>query len=84
MFTALELPGVYARPDLGRVWCLDHVEASFAADGALVVENPTDYPARVRILRETAAQAACPLDELWFLQFPVHDIAPRERKSMRA
>lgn len=61
--TAAELPGVYARPDLGRVWCLDHVEAEWStpACSVLRIHNPTRFPATVRVLVETAAEAACPL-----------------------
>ena len=83
LLTALELPGVYARPDLGRVWCLDHVEARLAADGSLVVENPTAFPARVRLLVESHTDTASSLGDLWFLRAPMLDLAPGERRSLR-
>lgn len=55
-----ELPGVYARRDLRKVWCLDHVEAEWVGD-ELQIRNPTPYPARVKILIEDADAAAHPL-----------------------
>ncbi|MCC5843449.1 MAG: hypothetical protein JJU05_04280 [Verrucomicrobia bacterium] len=53
--TCAELPGVYARPDTGDIWCLDAVEADWMEDArrALRIHNPTPFPARVRILIET-------------------------------
>lgn len=43
LLTAVELPSVYVRPDLKRVWCLDHVEAQIQQKSVclpLVSENP--------------------------------------------
>lgn len=51
LLTFAELPGVYCRPDLGKVWALDHVGA--VLDGSILrLHNPTDFPARVRVLIE--------------------------------
>lgn len=54
--TCAELPGVYARPDTGDLWCLDAVEAKWAdtTRRRLRIQNPTTWPARVRVWSETA------------------------------
>ena len=51
LLTFAELPGVYCRPDLGKVWALDHVEAVLNGT-ELRLHNPTEFPARVRVLIE--------------------------------
>ena len=58
-----ELPGVYARHDLSKVWCLDNVEAEWEGD-ALRLHNPTPFPARVKVWIEDAAEASTPLTVL--------------------
>lgn len=49
--TCAELPGVYARTDTGRIWCLDAVEAEWTDETrtTLTLRNPTQWPARVRV-----------------------------------
>ncbi len=64
MLTFTEVPGVYAEPDTGRIWCIDHVRAAWADDAerdALTLHNPTPFDARVTVLAESAAQRAQPL-----------------------
>jgi hypothetical protein len=58
-----ELPGVYARSDLRKVWCLDNVEAEWVGE-VLRLTNPTPYPARVNVWIEDADQAAKPMPVL--------------------
>ncbi|MCC5843003.1 MAG: hypothetical protein JJU05_02000 [Verrucomicrobia bacterium] len=58
-----ELPGVYARSDSRKIWCLDNVEAEWEGD-TLRLRNPTPYPARVKVWIETAEDAAKPLPVL--------------------
>ncbi len=57
--TCAELPGVYAQPDTGRIWCIDHVEAAWEGNGraALRLYNPTSYSAEVRVMAESSATA---------------------------
>ncbi|MCC5847278.1 MAG: hypothetical protein JJU29_04215 [Verrucomicrobia bacterium] len=57
--TRAELPGVYARPDTGAVWCLDAVEAAWTDDArnALRIQNPTAWPARVRVWFENGVRS---------------------------
>jgi hypothetical protein len=60
-----EIPGVYVRTDTAFVFTFDHVEARVRerAPGRLVVavKNPTSVDAAVRVLGESAAEAARPL-----------------------
>ncbi|MDW8309953.1 MAG: hypothetical protein RMK20_11330, partial [Verrucomicrobiales bacterium] len=79
LLTAVELPGVYVRPDLGRVWCLDHVEAGLRGD-ALWVRNPTAFPARVRVLCETASGAQRPLPAFWFTNALAVELPPQAER----
>ncbi len=59
MLTWCDLPGVYAQPDTGLIRTLDHVQAAWTDDSRRILRlaNPTPYPARVRLLVETAAEA---------------------------
>lgn len=75
MLSALELPGIYVRPDLDRVWCLDHVEAEIRSD-RLAITNPTAFPARVRLCLETAGQAGKALDDCWFAGCQMVEMPP--------
>lgn len=64
LLTIAELPGVYARPDTGEVWSLDHIEARLEGS-RLVLLNPTSYPAEVRVLVENSASSRTnPVGEL--------------------
>lgn len=56
MLTWCDLPGVYAQPDTGLLGVLDHVQAAWTDDSRrrLRLVNPTTFPARVRVLVETA------------------------------
>ncbi|MEM1213141.1 MAG: hypothetical protein AAGI68_12695 [Planctomycetota bacterium] len=60
LLTRVELPGVYVHLDRG--WCvaLDHVRAT-VEDDQLVIENPTPFPARVKLLIEDHPSAQQPL-----------------------
>ncbi|MDX6767579.1 MAG: hypothetical protein SFU85_12410 [Candidatus Methylacidiphilales bacterium] len=59
MLTWSDLPGVYAQSDTGLICCLDHILAEWMDSGrhSLRLTNPTDFPARVKILAETAEGA---------------------------
>jgi len=50
---AAELPSVYVRRDLRRVWSLDVIEAELQKDGNLRLTNPTKMTAKVRICFDT-------------------------------
>lgn len=66
LLTVAELPGVYSRPDIGRVWCLDHVEAEIAGD-SLILKNPTGHDAEVRVLVESRPSKLLARADLWRL-----------------
>ncbi len=79
MLTWCDLPGVYAQPDTGLIRCFDHVQAEWsdASRTALVIKNPTAFPARVRIQIETTTGArACVLPPNYAAGLPVVDISP--------
>lgn len=79
MLTWCELPGVYAQPDTGLVCALDHVRATWA-DGSrrhLRLSNTTAFPARVRLLVETAGQArSCSLPQNFAASLPQVAVPP--------
>jgi len=53
LLMAAELPSVYVRRDLRRVWSLDVIEAELQKDCTLQLMNPTKMTAKVRICFET-------------------------------
>jgi hypothetical protein len=64
MLTWADIPGIYLQPDTRVLAVCDHVEVEPLEQAgqltALKVHNPTRFPARVKYLIETAAQAAQP------------------------
>jgi len=59
MLTWADLPGVYAQPDTGLIRSLDHVQAEWADSTrtTLRLTNMTPFPARVRVMVESAVHA---------------------------
>jgi len=82
LLTAAGLPGIYAQPDTGLIRCLDHVEADWgdSARTALRVTNPTAFPARVRMMVETASALSGPLPAHFALRLPVCEIPPGQTR----
>ena len=79
LLTIAELPGVYAHPDTGEVWSLDHVEARME-DSRLVLHNPTPNPAEVRVLVEDSTAArTTPMSEV---NLQVVALAPGESTTL--
>ncbi len=79
LLTCAELPGIYAQPDTGRIWSLDHVHAAWAdaARTALVLHNPTSFAAQVRVHCETAAAArTAPLVRDYAASLPMIALPP--------
>lgn len=62
---ALEIPGIYLRTDLERLYVFDHVKAHILKSNTkgltLAVANPTPFDAVVTLLCEDASGAARPL-----------------------
>jgi hypothetical protein len=76
LLTHLEVPGVYARRDLARVWAIDRVQASWiekAGTRQLCVVNPTRWPARISVMIDDGPGASRRAQQL------VLDVAPGER-----
>ncbi|MCH8526988.1 MAG: hypothetical protein LAT79_07510 [Kiritimatiellae bacterium] len=86
LLSYLELPGVVAQPDTGLVSCLDHVHAEWVDPDrhALRITNPTRYPARVRLLLETAGSAkSTPMNPGDVETLPVVHLEPGEQIILR-
>jgi len=78
VLTWLEIPGVYAIPSRGVVCVSDHVNASLD-QGELILENPTAYPARVKVMIESEDDLKKPLGMLWQDKFKLVSVQPGER-----
>lgn len=78
LMMAMEIPGIYVRTDLGRIYVFDHVEARFLGHGAagtkLEVTNRTGFDAQVSVFAEGAAAAAKPLGYTAFIHWPKVEI----------
>lgn len=75
MLTWLEVPGIYIDIDSNRIWTSDHVNA-YIAGNKLRIENPTVYPARVKLLAETAEHRARTLGLWWQDMLKTVSVAP--------
>jgi hypothetical protein len=67
MLTAIEIPGLYVRPDLGIVVAFDHITAEVLENGPAEMKvsltNSTVFAAAVRILSEDGNEVRKPLSE---------------------
>lgn len=70
---SLEIPGIYVRTDIARLYVFDHVNASIVKRTdkylAIRITNPTAYDAIVTICSENALEAEHPLGDNAFLQW---------------
>lgn len=68
---ALEIPGIYVRKDLKKLFVFDHVTATLTEDkdkqACLQITNPTPHDATVTILTEDAIEATIQLKDNAFL-----------------
>lgn len=64
---ALEIPGIYVRTDLGKVYTFDHVVVKeirkMGNKMKLVLHNPTKFDALVTLFAENGDQAGAPLGD---------------------
>ncbi len=71
---AVELPGIYVRTDIDRMFVFDHVTAKVLkrdkSGVTLEIKNPTAFDASVSILIENKEQAGKPLGYTSFLNWP--------------
>lgn len=70
---ALEIPGIYIRTDLGRLYVFDHVQAQITGNDSeqvtISLTNPTTHDAQVTVFAENGAQSKKPLGDNAFLSW---------------
>ena len=74
MLTTAEIPGVYVNTDTKRVVVFDHVTAQLEGD-RLIIHNPTQFDADVKVLIENNAAASRALG-IWTLKNAKHLAVP--------
>jgi len=83
MLTWSEVPGVYAIPERGVLCVSDHVNAHMEG-GSIIIDNPTIYPARVKVLIETEEDLSAPLGLCWQKRFRIVEIPAGGQASIPA
>lgn len=73
MLTWSEVPGVYAVPVRGVICVSDHVSAWLDGE-TIVIDNPTVYPARVKVMIEKEEDLSSPLGLYWQEKFRIVEI----------
>lgn len=81
MLTWTEIPGVYCIPSRGVLCVSDHINA-WLADGSILIENPTVYPARVKVMIESEEDLSLPLGLYWQEKFVVAEVPAGGRASV--
>jgi hypothetical protein len=86
MLVRADIPSIYVDLDSGLIVDFDHVHAAWADDfpgrNALRIENPTPFPARVRVLVEDAAARSQPLPVNAGATWQEVNVAPGEPVSL--
>jgi len=82
MLTWTEIPGVYAVPSKGIVSVSDHVNA-WLEDGKLMIQNPTQMDARVKVLVEEPGDMAQKLGLYWQDKFLIVHAAAGEKVCVK-
>ena len=77
MLTWLETPGVYADVAKGLICVCDHVNA-WLEDGSVMIENPTAFPAVVKVMIEYDEDRKRPLGLIWQDRFLRVRVRPGE------
>ena len=71
---AIELPGIYLRTDIDRMFVFDHVTATVVkrdkSGVTIQITNPTNFDASISILAENKEQASKPLGYTSFIDWP--------------
>lgn len=73
MLTWTEIPGVYVVPEREIVAVSDHVKA-WLEGKKLWIENPTEMPARVKVMAENAESMTQPLGLCWQERFRIVEV----------
>jgi len=81
MLTWLEVPGVYVFPERDVVCVSDHINARLQ-DGRLIIENPTEYDARVKVMIDTEETVKESLGLYWQDRFKIIEVKKDERKEI--
>ena len=81
ILTWFEVPGIYVSPEEGLVCVSDHVNA-WLEKGKLVVENPTVYPACIRVLIENDEERKKMLGLSWQDHFFNVEVKAGERITL--
>jgi hypothetical protein len=86
MLFCLEVPSLYAVTDQVFVYAFDTIIVNrVKADSnrlELTVTNPTAFPARYHLMRETSADLASPLPPFHFLKFTPLDLGPGQTTTI--
>jgi len=77
MLNWTEVPGIYAIPSRGVLCVSDHVNARLE-NGRIVIENPTTYPARVKVMIETEESLSRPMGLYWLDAFRIVNVESGE------
>jgi len=72
---------VYAVAEKGVVCVCDHVNAWLNGD-ELIIENPTIYPARIKVMAESTDELAKPLGLYWQEKMTFVNVAPNGRAAL--
>lgn len=79
---AIELPGIYLRTDIDRIFVFDHVKVSVVkrdkSGVTIQITNPTNYDASVSILAENKEKASKPLGYTSFPSWRKVSVKPGE------
>jgi hypothetical protein len=86
LLTCLEIPSLHVVADRGVVHAFDavRVEAVHPADGglALTLTNPTAFPARYSVWRETTKDLDRPCPAFAFMDFAFFDFQPNQTRTV--
>jgi hypothetical protein len=86
LLTCLEIPSLYVVTDRAFIYAFDTVRVdavrTLGDELELTVTNPTDFPARYQVFRETSGELATPLPAFHFTKFEVFDFQPHETRAL--
>jgi len=86
MLTCLEIPSVYIVADRKLVYAFDTIRVNSVKTGnnsvQLTVTNPTEFPAKYKVMLETAGELDKPLPLFHFERFRSFDFQPNETRTI--
>lgn len=81
MITCMEIPGVYVVASRGIVCASDHVNA-WMDEAALCIQNPTSFPAKVKVMIDDEDTLSHSLGLIWQSSFRTVHISPQEMVAL--